>query len=128
MVARAAAAPLWQVEDVQVQAAWKQENLQPTNGQGEFQGRLSEHLFLNNSDNVRAFLRRKKGNLADSILLSTEPWEARVDRLFLAVLTRLPSTAERGKFVTYLQSDPKPEPLVEEALWVLVNLSEFRFN
>ncbi len=101
---------------------------EPTNGQGEFQGRLSEHLFLNNSDNVRAFLRRKKGNLADSILLSTEPWEARVDRLFLAVLTRLPSTAERGKFVTYLQSDPKPEPLVEEALWVLVNLSEFRFN
>ncbi len=32
------------------------------------------------------------------------------------------------KFVAYLQSDPKPEPLVEEALWVLVNLSEFRFN
>ncbi|MEN9575308.1 MAG: hypothetical protein RL514_3163 [Verrucomicrobiota bacterium] len=101
---------------------------EPTNGQGEFQGRLSEHLFLNNSDNVRAFLRRKKGNLADSILLSTEPWERRVDRLFLAVLTRLPNAAERDKFTAYLQSDPKPEPLVEEALWVLVNLSEFRFN
>ena len=101
---------------------------EPTNGQGEFQGRLSEHLFLNNSDNVRAFLRRKKGNLTDSILLSTEPWEARVDRMFLAVLTRLPSAAERGKFAAYLQSDPKPEPLVEEAIWVLVNLSEFRFN
>lgn len=101
---------------------------EPTNGQGEFQGRLSEHLFLNNSDNVRALLRRKKGNLADSILLSTEPWKARVDRMFLAVLTRLPSTAERAKFVAYLQSDPKPEPLVEEALWVLANLSEFRFN
>ena len=101
---------------------------EPTNGQGEFQGRLSEHLFLNNSDNVRAFLRRKKGNFADSILLSTEPWEARVDRLFLAVLTRLPSAAERAKFMAYLQSDPKPEPLVEEALWVLANLSEFRFN
>jgi hypothetical protein len=101
---------------------------EPTNGQGEFQGRLSEHLFLNNSENVRAFLRRKKGNLADTILTSTDPWERRVDRMFLAVLTRPPSSAERDKFTAYLQSDPKPEPLVEEALWVLVNLSEFRFN
>ena len=101
---------------------------EPTNGQGDFQGRLSEHLFLNNSDNVRAFLRRKKGNLADTLLTATDPWEARVDRMFLAVLSRLPSTAERAKFTAYLQSDPKPEPLVEEALWVLVNTSEFRFN
>ncbi|PAW89290.1 MAG: hypothetical protein B9S33_03575 [Pedosphaera sp. Tous-C6FEB] len=101
---------------------------EPTNGQGEFQGRLSEHLFLNNSENVRAFLRRKKGNFTDTLLVSTEPWEARVDRMFLAVLSRLPSAAERAKFAAYLQSDPKPEPLVEEALWVLVNLSEFRFN
>ncbi len=100
----------------------------PNNGQGDFQGGLGEHLFLNNSDNVRNFLRRKKGNFADSLLLSTEPWEARVDRMFLTVLTRLPSAAERAKFVAYLQSDTKPEPLVEEALWVLVNLGEFRFN
>ena len=101
---------------------------EPTNGQGEFQGRLSEHLFLNNSENIRAFLRRKKGNFADTLLLSTEPWEVRVDRMFLAVLTRRPSAVERAKFVAYLQSDPKPEALVEEALWVLINLSEFRFN
>lgn len=101
---------------------------EPTNGQGDFQGRLSEHLFLNNSSNVRAFISRKKGNLADSILLSTEPWERRVERMFLAVLTRLPTEAERAKFVAYLQSDPKTDPLVEEAIWVLVNLGEFRFN
>jgi hypothetical protein len=37
---------------------------EPVNGQGEFQGGLSEHLFLNNSGNVRAFIRRKKGSLA----------------------------------------------------------------
>lgn len=101
---------------------------EPTNGQGDFQGRLSEHLFLNNSSNVRAFISRKKGSLADSIILSTEPWERRVDRMFLAVLTRLPTEAERAKFVAYLQSDPKTDPLVEEAIWVLVNLGEFRFN
>jgi hypothetical protein len=101
---------------------------EPTNGQGEFQGRLSEHLFLNNSDNIRNVLRRKKGNFTDALLTATDPWEARVDRMFLAVLSRLPSAAERAKFTAYLQSDQKPEPLVEEALWVLVNTSEFRFN
>ena len=101
---------------------------EPTNGQGDFQGSLTEHLFLNNSPNVRAFISRKKGNLADTINLSSEPWEQRVDRMFLSVLTRLPKETERAKFVTYLKGDPKAENLVEEALWVLVNMSEFRFN
>lgn len=101
---------------------------EPTNGMGEFQGGLSEHLFLNNSDNVRGFIRRKKGNLADTVITSTEPWENRVDRMFLSVLTRLPSDADRQKLLAHLTSDPKPEALVEEAIWVLVNMSEFRFN
>jgi len=104
----------------------------PMNGHGDFQGSLSEHLFLNNSSNVRAFLRRKNGNLADTVLNSQEPWEQRVDRMFLSVLTRLPTGSEREKFVTYLQRDPgpgaDPDAVIEEALWVLVNLSEFRFN
>ena len=29
---------------------------------------------------------------------------------------------------SYLQRDPKAEPLVEDAIWVLLNSSEFRFN
>jgi hypothetical protein len=101
---------------------------EPLNGQGDFQGRLSEHLFLNNSDNVRAFLRRKKGNFADALLTATDPWEQRVDRLFLTVLSRPPTAAERARFIAHLQSEPKSESLVEEALWALVNTSEFRFN
>ena len=101
---------------------------EPVNGQGDFQGSLSEHLFLNHSSNVRAFLSRKKGNLADTLNTATDPWEQKVDRMFLSILTRPPSTAEREKFIAYLQSDPKKENLIEEALWVLVNLSEFRFN
>jgi len=101
---------------------------EPVNGQGEFQGSLNEHLFLNNSDNVRGFIRRKKGNLADTIASSNEPWEQRVDRMFLSVLTRLPNESERRNFVTYLTSDPKTEAVVEDAIWVLVNTSEFRFN
>ena len=52
---------------------------EPTNGIGDFQGSLSEHLFLNNSSNVRQLIQRKKGNLADIVLTSTDPWEKRVE-------------------------------------------------
>ena len=44
---------------------------EPTNGTGEFQGSLSEHLFWNNSDQVRRFIQRKKGNLLDTMANST---------------------------------------------------------
>jgi hypothetical protein len=101
---------------------------EPTNGQGEFQGSLSEHLFLNNSDQVRAFIRRKKGNLTDQILTATEPWEKRVERMYLSVLNRPPKPKELEAFVSYIKREPKPDAAVEDAIWVLFNSSEFRFN
>jgi hypothetical protein len=93
-----------------------------------FQGSLREHLFLNNSEQLLRLIRRQKGNLADTLLTSKEPWERRVDRLFLSVLSRPPREEERAKFAAYLTSGPKTEGLVEEAIWVLLNTAEFRFN
>jgi hypothetical protein len=103
---------------------------QPTNGRGDFQPGLGEHLFMNNSSGLRqAMIQARKGNLADSLLTSKAPWEERVDQLFLAVLTRLPKEPERQKFVEYLAADEKnPAPAIEDAIWVLLNTSEFRFN
>jgi hypothetical protein len=101
---------------------------EPNNGRGEFQGAMQEHLFLNNSDNFRHFIRRFKGNLTDVLLASKEPWEQRIDRLFLSVLTRPPSKEERSKFIAHVTSEPKPDALLEDAIWVLLNTAEFRFN
>jgi hypothetical protein len=101
---------------------------EPTNGRGDFQGSLREHLFLNNSEQLSRMIRRQKGNLADTLLAAKDPWERRVDRLFLSVLSRLPREEERAKFTAYLTSGPKTEALVEEAIWVLLNTAEFRFN
>lgn len=101
---------------------------EPTNGQGDFQGSLTEHLFLNNSANVRQLIQRKKGNLSDILLTSKDPWEQRVERLYLTMLNRKPKVEEQKRFVAYLTSDPKSDPLVEEAIWVLLNTAEFRFN
>jgi hypothetical protein len=101
---------------------------EPANGRGDFQGGLTEHLFLNHSEQLRRIIQRRKGNLLDEVLSSQAPWEERVDRLFLSVLTRLPRPEERKRFVAHLTSGPKTEALVEEAVWVLLNCSEFRFN
>jgi hypothetical protein len=101
----------------------------PVDGRGEFQGSLSERLFVNNSHDLRQIIRRRKGNLMDAILSSRETWEKRVDQLYLTVLSRPPRDEERKRFVKYLTADPKnPEPLVEEAIWVLLASSELRFN
>jgi len=101
----------------------------PMNGRGEFQPGLNEHLFLNNSGALRqAMIQPKKGNLAESIISSKAPLEEQVDQLFLSVLTRLPKDQERTKFVAYLSADKTINAAVEEALWVLLNTAEFRFN
>jgi hypothetical protein len=102
---------------------------EPFNGRGEFQPSLNEHLFLNNSGTLRqSLIQPKKGNFADSLINSTAPWEERVDRLFLGILSRRPTDAERTKFVDYLSAEKTPAPAVEEVIWVLLNTSEFRFN
>jgi hypothetical protein len=102
---------------------------EPVDGRGEFQGSLSERLLMNNSGLIRQLIQRRKGNLMDALLSSTASWEERVDQLYLSVLCRPPREQERKRFVEYLTSDPqKPDPLVEEAIWVLLTCSEFRFN
>jgi hypothetical protein len=101
---------------------------EPTNGQGEFQGSLGEHLFLNNSDVVRGLIRPKKGNLADTLIASKAPVAERVDHLFLAVLSRLPTESERKLLTNHLGGKDKPDALVEDAIWALLNAAEFRFN
>jgi len=102
---------------------------QPTDGQGDFQGSVSEHLFLNNSDNIRIAVRPQKGNLADWLLTAKVPVEEKVDRLFLSVLSRPPSASERQRFIQHLSGDAKMrQELVEEAIWVLMSCAEFRFN
>src|SRR5262249_50528818 len=66
---------------------------EPPTGRGDFQPGLTEHLFLNNSGELRQLIQRRKGNLADTLLTSKAPWEERVDQLYLAVLTRPPRPA-----------------------------------
>jgi hypothetical protein len=102
---------------------------EPTNGQGDFQSSLGEHLFLNNAGQLKQMIAPRKGNLAEKLLDTKVPVEQRVERLYLTVLSRKPTAKEReivGKYLT--TPNAKPEALVEDAIWALVNTAEFRFN
>jgi hypothetical protein len=104
---------------------------EPSDGQGRFQASLSEHLFLNNASHLRQKIQRSKGNLIDQLATSKDPVEAKVDKLFLAVLTRKPKPAEKDAFIKHLKAEgpmTKIDTLLEEAIWALLNTSEFRFN
>lgn len=107
---------------------------EPNNGRGDFQAGLSEHLFMNNAAQVSQLIAVRKGTLADLLATSKDSWEQKVDRLYLSTLTRLPRKEEREKFIGYLTQDVASkapgarETLVREAIWALLNCSEFRFN
>jgi len=105
---------------------------EPTDGQGRFQGSLTEHLFIHNGDQFRGLCYPRDGNLTEKLLKSTDDVEAKVERMFLSVLSRMPTTEEQERFVSYLSVDPKDTKLasqkMQEAMWVLVACSEFRFN
>src|SRR5690606_5735839 len=98
-------------------------------GVGDFQGGLHEHLYLNNGELGR-LLRSEEGGLINDVLKSEQPWEERVERMYLSVLSRRPSDEERARFVEYLNISETNQQAdrVREALWVLMTCSEFRFN
>ncbi|MEX0704001.1 MAG: DUF1549 domain-containing protein [Planctomycetales bacterium] len=104
---------------------------QPQNGVGDFMGGIFEHLYLNNGGELRKLVRGPKGSLHDYVVNSPDPAEAKVDRMFLATLSRRPGDDERAKFVAYLTDTAgggAPDARAEEAIWALVTSAEFRFN
>lgn len=99
----------------------------PTDGQGNFQGGMHEHLYLNNGQ-VHSLITRSKGSLYDVVSKSKAPWEKRVERLFLQVLSRRPTPAETKAFVAHLSAKSDADDRLHEAIWTLMTCSEFRFN
>lgn len=99
----------------------------PSNGVGDFQGGLHEHLYLNNGG-IAKLLSSSKGGLYDSLVNSEAPWDERVQRLYLSMLSRRPTSEELEHFVAYFTAEDDARSRVGEAIWVLMTCSEFRFN
>jgi hypothetical protein len=103
----------------------------PTDGVGNFLGGISEQLFFNNGGIDRLFDHREGGLLHElSDKKNESPFEGRVERMYLAILSRRPSPEETQKFVEYLNVAEKDRiaERTREAMWALMTSSEFRFN
>lgn len=99
---------------------------QPNSGTGDFQGGLQEHLYLNNGP-LGNVIQSGKGSFLESLTDASKPIESRVQRLFLAVLSRPPAEDEQARFIEFLAADKQQERW-RTAVWVLLTCSEFRFN
>ena len=105
---------------------------EPFDGRGNFQGSATERLFVHNGDVFRNLCHPRNDNLSERLLKGSESPEAKVDRMFLSVLSRTPTDEERARFMGYLKVEgdnaKQTSERMEEAMWVLVSCSEFRFN
>jgi hypothetical protein len=102
---------------------------QPNSGAGDFQGGLTEHLYLNNGQ-LGQLISTAKGSLAEFLADEKTPVEERVDRLYLSILSRKPDLEEKQRFSDYLTAGDAKERSTRQrdAIWTLMTCSEFRFN
>lgn len=98
----------------------------PSNGTGDFQGGLHEHLYLNNGQ-IHTLISTREGSLHHWLQGEGVDEAERVNRLYLSILNRRPTEKERTFFATFLAGDD-PDGRLRDAIWALLTSSEFRFN
>lgn len=99
----------------------------PNSGTGDFQGGLQEHLYLNNGQ-LGNLLGGQKGGLIDWLTTSKDPIEARIEKVYLSMLSRRPTPEETDRWKAFLEVEKVREPRWQDAIWALMTCAEFRFN
>ncbi|HEX8912861.1 MAG TPA: DUF1549 domain-containing protein [Humisphaera sp.] len=90
---------------------------------GEMKLGVPHALRLMNQPNFNA-----GGKLADRVAGSAKSPNEAVDELFLGVLSRRPTAAEREKFVAFVGHQSDARAAYGRVVWVLLNSSEFMLN
>jgi hypothetical protein len=92
----------------------------------EFQGTIPQALLMMNSELVAAGLSTKGQTRIAQILKDHKTPAERVTAIYLAVLSRPPSDAERAKYARYAAT--KGDEGYVDVMWTLLNSSEFLLN
>jgi hypothetical protein len=92
-----------------------------------YTGSVRLALKLMNSNDLQGLVKAEWGRLADILKKQASP-EGRLDEIFLTILSRPPSDAEKERYVAYLQSKKGAKTAYEDIYWVLINSSELIFN
>jgi hypothetical protein len=93
-----------------------------------FQATLDQSLFVNNGGLLRGWLAPQDGNLAQRLQALARPGDV-AEEIYLSVLTRPPSAAERKEIADYLRGRTADRAAaLQEIVWALLASAEFRFN
>ena len=87
---------------------------------------LAQALHTLNGDILAAKIADKNGRVA-KLLAAKKPHEEIVEELYLASLSRLPSSAEFATTKELLAESPSPKEFYEDLLWALLNSKQFLF-
>ncbi len=94
----------------------------------DFAATINQALFFGNGGVVEGWLKPSGNNLAARLDKLKDP-AAVADEMYLAVLTRRPTAAERNDVASYLKGREKDRSAaVQELLWAFTASNEFRFN
>lgn len=96
--------------------------------QGDFFATADQALFAANAGPINSWVAPAGGNVTERIINQADA-NAAAEELYLAVLSRLPSDAERAEVAKYLNDRANDKPAAaQELVWALLTSAEFRFN
>lgn len=110
------------------------------NDEGEestsFQGTIPQALMMMNGELMAKAVGGQPGSFLASVLEQAQLQRRQpidqfiINHLFLAALSRLPSSAELNKAREFLRFNPEPNPIpvMEDLFWALLNSNEFVLN
>ncbi|MDF1660591.1 MAG: DUF1553 domain-containing protein [Planctomycetota bacterium] len=93
----------------------------------DFSGTIPQALLMMNSAFVNKTIELEVGRVG-SILKNYSNPKARIQRIFLHTVCRLPDKAELKEYVKYVKAHKNNKIAYQDVAWVLLNSSEFLFN
>ncbi len=89
---------------------------------------LPQKLFLMADPNLCKQKLEASNNRLKTLLKNEKDDDKALDELFLATLARLPTDKERARFAEFRKSSRSREAAFDDALWAIINTTEFIFN
>ncbi len=87
---------------------------------------LSQALHLLNGNTVENKI--EQGGVVQKLLKEGKTNEEILTDLYLRCFSRTPTEEELRKLKEFFSKDPKPEQVLKDAFWSLLNSKEFVFN
>lgn len=94
----------------------------------DYQAGVLQALTLMNGDETATVTNPEQGSLLASLTAPFFSVEDRVEILFLATLSRIPTDEERTAFLAHVRDKPQDRSTWSDLLWAIVNSAEFTMN